>query len=112
MYSKKQAHTQFCFELHAFLQSIATPGSIVTSREVKCWVKGLDATHPVKVSYNLYVDLCGQSRSQQWQLDDFNRIANHMKYIPGFQRQFAYVKRSSTGRHSRTVKVYKNQIKM
>ena len=113
MVTRKQAHDRFIVEFEKFLTATATVGSIVTSREIKLWVKGLPSGHPVKSSYNRYVELCGHEQvAGKWGLADFNRIANHMKYIAGYQRQFAYTKRYDTGARCRFVKVYKNIIKL
>jgi len=114
MTTRKQAHDRFIVEFEKFLTATASVGSIVTSREIKLWVKGLPSGHPVKSSYNRYVELCGHDHGiyGKWGLDDFNRIANHMKYIAGYQRQFAYLKRYETGAQTRFVKVYKNIIKL
>jgi hypothetical protein len=111
MVTKTQALDKFISEFRKFLASIASPGSILTSREIKLWVKGLEPEHPLKVSYNRYVYLCGHDSNFQYQLHDFNRIANYMKYIPGYERQLAYVKRVNTGACTRFVQVYKNIIK-
>jgi hypothetical protein len=120
MVTRKQAHDRFIAEFEKFLTATASVGSIVTSREIKLWVKGLPREHPLKTSYNRYVELCGhyvelrgsERTAGKWGLDDFNRIANHMKYVSGYQRQFAYTKRYETGAQTRFVKVYKNIIKL
>ena len=113
MVTRKQAHDRFIAEFEKFLTATASVGSIVTSREIKLWVKGLPSEHPLKTSYNRYVELCGHEHGAgKWGLDDFNRIANHMKYVAGYQRQFAYTKRYETGAQTRFVKVYKNIIKL
>jgi len=109
MVTRKQAHDRFIVEFEKFLTAAASTGSIVTSREIKLWVKGLSDEHPVKTSYVRYIELCGRECAV---LDNCNRIASHMKYISGYQRQFAYNKRYETGMQSRVVKVYKNIIKL
>jgi hypothetical protein len=112
MVTKKQALDKFITEFQNFLTITALPGSILTSREIKLWVKGLDANHPLKMSYNRYVELCGHNSRQKWELNDFDRVANYMKYIPGYERQLAYVKRVNTGPGTRFVHVYRNIIKL
>jgi hypothetical protein len=112
MVTRKQARDKFIAEFQNFLTATASPGSILTSREIKLWVRGLPSDHPLKTSYNRYVELCGHNASQQWGLDDFDRVANYMKYIPGYERQLAYVKRVNTGPMTRFVHVYRNVIKM
>ena len=112
MVNKKQALDKFIAEFQNFLATTATPGSILTSREIKLWVKGLDANHTLKISYNRYVELCGHNSSRQYALNDFDRVANYMKYIPGYERQLAYVKRVNTGPFTRFVHVYRNIIKL
>ena len=110
--TRAQAHQWFCAELQNFLTATAPSGSIVTAREIKLWVRALPADHPVKASYNRYVELCGHERDRVWSLEDFNRIANHMKYLPGYQKQYAYTKRYETGAQTRFIKVYKNVVKI
>ena len=112
MATRKQAHERFIAEFEKFLTATASVGSIVTSREIKLWVKGLPREHLVKSSYNRYVELCGHDRDRVWGLEDFNRIANHMKYLPGYQKQYAYTKRYETGAQTRFIKVYKNVVKI
>lgn len=112
MVTRKQALDKFIVEFQNFLVSAAVPGSILTCREIKLWVRGLAPDHPLKTSYNRYVELCGHNSAQQWELDDFDRVANYMKYIPGYERQLAYVKRVNTGPSTRYVHVYKNIIKI
>jgi len=112
MVTKKQAQDKFITEFQNFLSATATPGSILTSREIKLWVRGLDPEHPLKTSYNRYVELCGHNSRQKWELDDFDRVANYMKYIPGYERQLAHVKRVNSGMQTRFVRVYRNIIKL
>ena len=97
MMNKKQRHSAFIAELQNFLSATAPSGSIVTSREIKLWVRALPVDHKLIVAYDAYAYSCGHSYYQKWSLGDFNRIANHMKYLPGYYREVITHKRIGSG---------------
>ena len=111
-FNKQQAHGKFVAELQNFLTATASPGAVLTVREIKLWVRALPENHPLIEAYAMYRDACGHRRAWPWGLHEFNRLANHMKYLPGYQRQYAYTKRYETGAQTRFIKVYKNVVKL
>ena len=103
---KDLQHEQFVNELNKFLLSIAGKGTIVTTRQLKRWVRGLDYTHPVKQSYLVYLNV--ESATD----DDFEKITHHMKYVPGFYQTRGYPRRVGTGTETRVIYVRQNKIKI
>ena len=108
---KEIAHVKFIAELHSFLIATAVPGSILTTKQIKKWIRGLDETHPVKVSYQEYVANCN-SFGYKWGLEAFDRIANHMKYIPGYYQTPGHSRRLGYGSNVKFVTVKQNKIKI
>ena len=111
-FNKQQAHGKFVAELQNFLTASASPGAVLTVREIKLWVRALPETHPLIEAYALYRDLCGHRRQWPWELHEFNRLANHMKYLPGFYREIVTHKRVNNGAGSKYVKMHRNKVKI
>lgn len=103
---KELSHEYFVNELNKFLLSITAKGTIVTTRQLKRWVRGLDSAHPVKQSYCDYLEI--ETATD----DDFEKISNHMKYMPGFYQTRGYPRRVGTGTDSRVIYVRQNKIKI
>ena len=49
--SVHESHKQFIEEFNKFLKLTAIDGSILTTTIIKYWIRNLDATHPLKISY-------------------------------------------------------------
>lgn len=109
---KNSLHSKFIEELHKFLQTAATPDSILTTSIIKKWLKGLPEDHPVFVRFQEYQMQCGHDKITDWQTFDFNKIVSHMKHVPGFYRVTAYQRRVGNGAQVSTVTVKQNKIKI
>ena len=99
-------HSKFIIELTRFLQSTAGKGTIVTTRQLKRWVRALDSNHPVKVSYGEFL------HEENLSEDDIDKITNHMKYVPGFYQTNGYPRRVGKGTNTRVSQVRQNKIKI
>lgn len=110
--TKQDLHSVFIKEFESFLKIMAQPEQILTTRIIKGWVKDLDDNHPLKFTYREYVNQCNRYTSQIWQLDDYNRIAAHMKYIPGYYQTVSYKRRVGSGPTTKFVTVKQNKIKI
>jgi len=104
--TNQNTHNSFIKELTCFLLNIAGENTIVTTRELKRWIRGLDAIHPVKVSYCQYLNLDSAAD------EEFGKITNHMKFVPGYYQTRAYARVVGKGINSRVIYVSQNKIKI
>lgn len=99
-------YKEFIFEFEQFLKHIAPPGSIVTTRQIKRWVRALDLDHPLKTSYAKYLEAPDYSKV------DFDTITQHMKSVSGYYQAVAYQRRVGTGISTKCITVKQNKIKI
>lgn len=110
--TKQDLHSVFIKEFESFLKIMAQPDQILTTRIIKGWVRDLDDDHALKFTYREYVKQCSHLGKQHWQLNDYNRIAMHMKYIPGYYQTVSYKRRVGSGPATKFVTVKQNKIKI
>ena len=88
-------------------------------KTIKHALDRLPRTHSVHTTYRAYLEKCNwDSRQRQlnkwgsmgrfWDLTDYNRISNHLKYMKGFIREFSH--KAKHGWMGGRVNVYKNYI--
>jgi hypothetical protein len=110
--SRNKAHTEFIAALQKHIDENISPGYIITTRTMKSIVKALPDDHEILSLYNEYIMACGHASITNWKLTDYNRLANHMKYLNGYYRDIAYQKRVGSGANARYVTVKAHRIKV
>lgn len=95
----------FITQFDSFLKHIAPEGSIITTRQIKRWIRSLDETHPLKAAYAEYTSVPVESI-------DFDGMACHMKYLQGYYQAVAYHRRVGTGTDTKYITVKQNKIKI
>lgn len=103
--NKKHLREVFLIELQNFLTATVPSGSIVTAREIKLWVKGLEESHPIYTSYYSYSGCIDVEKA-------LTGIVRHIKYLPGYYREVVTHKRVGTGLKVKYVKMHKNKVKI
>jgi hypothetical protein len=119
--SKDTKHTRmkaFHAELQAFINTLQGKNGRLDVKTIKRAIDRLPRTHSLHTTYRAYLEKCNwNSRQRQlerwgttrrfWDLTDYNRISNHLKYMNRHYTELAYTKKRSWGG---PVKVYKNYI--
>lgn len=109
---RTDAHKTFVSCLQQYINENVPAGTILTSRTLKAIVKTLPADHKVIVEYNEYLKACGSDVIQNWTLEEFTRMANHMKYLNGYYREIAYQKRVGSGTSAKYITVRAHRVKV
>ena len=99
-------YKEFIAEFESFLRNIAPDGSIVTTRQIKRWVRALDLDHPLKTSYLKYLEVSDYVNI------DFDTITQHMKYLSGYYQAVSYQRRVGTGANAKCITVMHNKVKI
>ncbi len=99
-------YKEFIEEFEKFLKNTAPAGSIVTTRQIKRWVRALDLDHPLKVSYLKYLEVSDYVNI------DFDTITQHMKLVTGYYQTVSYQRRVGTGTDVKCITVMQNKIKI
>ena len=99
-------YKEFINEFESFLKRTAPAGSIVTTRQIKRWVRALDLDHPLKTSYSKYIEAVDHTKV------DFDTITQHMISVSGYYQVVAYQRRVGTGSSTKCITVKQNKIKI
>lgn len=119
--SKDNKHTRmkvFHAELQAFINTLPGKNGKLDVKTIKRAIDRLPRTHSVHTTYRAYVEKCNWHSRQKrlefwgttgrfWDLTDYDRISNHLKYMNRHYTELAYTKKRSWGG---PIKVYKNYI--
>ena len=119
--SKDNKHTRmkaFHAELQVFINTLPSKNGRLDVKTIKRAIDKLPRTHSVHTTYRAYVEKCNWHSRQKrlefwnttgrfWDLTDYDRISNHLKYMNRHYTELAYTKKRSWGG---PVKVYKNYI--
>lgn len=103
-----ESHKQFIEEFNKFLKLTAIDGSILTTTIIKYWIRNLDATHPLKISYVEFL----LNTSRDINKIGFDSMVNHMKFLTGYYQVIAYTRRVGFGTSVKVINVMKNKIKI
>lgn len=95
--------TEFISEFEKFVQETAHPGSILTTKIIKGWIRSLDNSHPVKSSFVKY------KNSEEV---DYDSIVHYMKHLKGYYQAIAYKRRVGYGADVKVINVMQNKIKI
>ena len=120
--TKDTKHTRmkvFHKELQEFISTLQSRNNKLDVKTIKHALDRLPRTHSVHTTYRAYLEKCNwDSRQRQlnkwgsmgrfWDLTDYNRISNHLKYLKGFTREFSH--KAKHGWMGGRVNVYKNYI--
>lgn len=107
-------------ELQTFINTLPGKDGKLDVKTIKRAIDKLPQTHPIHVTYRSFLEKCNwnwrQAKLKKWgsvgsfrDLTEFDRIANHMKYMKGYYYEYFYSQKRITGG---TFKVYKNYIKV
>ena len=99
-------YKEFIEEFEKFLKNTAPAGSIVTTRQIKRWIRALDLDHPLKISYAAYINAPAGFDI------DFDAITQHMKLVAGYYQTVSYQRRVGTGSDVKCITVMQNKIKL
>ena len=119
--SKDNKYTRmkaFHAELQAFINTLQSKNGRLDVKTIKKAINNLSKLHPVHTTYRAYLEKCNWGRRQRifekwgsmgrfWDLTDYNRISNHLKYMKRYYTEYAYTKKRSWGG---PVAVYRNYI--
>jgi len=105
-------------ELQTFINTLSGKDGKLDVKAIKQAIRKLPQTHPLNTTYISYVEKCNWNRRQAklkkwgdmggfWDLTAFDRIANHLKYMNGYYREYSHTTKRSWGG---PIKVYKNYI--
>jgi hypothetical protein len=114
---KDTKHTRmkaFHKELQTFISTLQGKNGKLDVKTIKRAIDRLPRTHSVHTTYRAYLEKCNWNRRQRslekwgsmgrfWDLTDYNRISNHLKYMSRHYTECAY-------KTKRGHKVYKNYI--
>lgn len=114
---KDTKHTRmkvFHKELQAFISTLQSRNGKLDVKTIKRAIDRLPRTHSVHTTYRAYLEKCNWNRRQRslekwgsmgrfWDLTDYNRISNHLKYMSRHYTECAY-------KTKRGHRVYKNYI--
>jgi hypothetical protein len=93
----------FIFEFQKFVHSTANPGSILTTKILKGWIRNLDVTHPLKTTFTDF---------KKTTEVDYDEIVYYMKYLKGYYQSIAYKRRIGYGAEVKVINVMQNKIKV
>jgi len=105
-------------ELQTFISTLPGKDGKLDVKTIKQAIRKLPQAHPLNITYISYVEKCNWNSRQAklkkwgsmggfWDLTAFDRIANHLKYMKGYYREYSHTaKKLWSGR----VKIYKNYI--
>lgn len=114
---KDNKHTRmkaFHKELQAFINTLQGKNGRLDVKTIKRAIDKLPRTHSIHTTYRAYLEKCNwNSRQRQlerwgttrhfWDLTDYNRISNHLKYMNKYYTERAY-------KTKRGHNVYRNYI--
>ena len=100
----------FINEFEKFLAATWTIGNVVSTKQIKMAVRSLDVTHQLKKEFRCFVET--QHPRKVWSETNYNRIANYMKHVTGFQQSIKYKRRIKYGTNVQYVYVKNNFILM
>ena len=93
----------FITEFQKFVHSTANPGSILTTRILKGWIRNLDVTHPVKTTFTDFKETTEV---------DYDEIVHYMKHLKGYYQSIAYKRRVGYGTEVKVINVMQNKLKV
>ena len=119
--SKDNKHTRmkaFHAELQTFINTLQGKNGRLDVKTIKRAIDRLPRTHSVHTTYRAYVEKCNWHSRQKrlefwnttgrfWDLTDYDRLSNHLKYMNRHYTELAYTKKRSWGG---PIKVYRNYI--
>jgi hypothetical protein len=106
-------------ELQAFINTLQGKNGRLDVKTIKRAIDRLPRTHAVHTTYRAYLEKCRWKQRQQqlekwgtigsfWDLTDYNRISNHLKYMKGYYTELSHKARLAC--YGGIVSVYKRYI--
>lgn len=93
----------FISEFQKFVEETANPGSILTTKIIKGWVRNLDSTHPLKTSFAAF---------KETEDVDYDEIVHYMRNLKGYYQSIAYKRRVGYGVDVKVINVMQNKLKV
>ena len=98
---------KFANAFNSFINEMFPKGQLVSTAEIKNALNN-NPKHPVHAEYKRFLRARKSTRACIWELSDFDRVSNWMKWHPGFFRVSNGIRKQ--WRHE--IKVYSNFIKV
>lgn len=93
----------FITEFQKFVDHTANPGSILTTKILKGWIRNLDVTHQLKSAFVAFKETSEV---------DYDEIVHYMKHLKGYYQSIAYKRRVGYGVDVKVINVMQNKIKV
>ena len=90
----------FIHEFQKFVEETANPGSILTTKIIKGWVR---STHPLKTSFAAF---------KETEDVDYDEIVHYMRNLKGYYQSIAYKRRVGYGVDVKVINVMQNKLKV
>lgn len=105
-------NSKFLKEFEQFLKDTAHPGSILTTKIIKQWIRSLDASHPLIQSYTDYLRSNKQQVPSEWTFKHLDKIVQYMKFLPGYYQTNKYQRRVGVGTEAKIINVKTHKVKI